>query len=42
MSEEVTRGEIEDIIRNFAAENAEYRQRSSRQPFRGSLAPDGC
>ena len=26
MSEEVTRGEIEDIIRNFAAENSEYRQ----------------
>ncbi|MEM9408679.1 MAG: NHLP leader peptide family RiPP precursor [Acidobacteriota bacterium] len=26
MSEDVTRGEIEDIIRNFAAESPEYRQ----------------
>ena len=26
MSEQITRGEIEDIIRNFAAESPEYRQ----------------
>ena len=26
MTEQVTRGEIEDIIRNFAGESAEYRQ----------------
>ena len=32
MSEEVTRGEIEDIIRNFAAESPEYRQALHRQP----------